>query len=167
MASSVTVYTYTHSVTYVTEKMLNSIKQIIRDIGLDPAKFADDLPTYQSGVKVWLESKHLKEAVLEITNSSGLLVTRCDFTIDYGYSSGEGSMWVDSDAIRHSLLKLGIIPSTCTYRVVIKLNPGAPHVDGWSDCELLSTTGFVKQNLGTAIGTNSIGAQAGYWRKAS
>lgn len=167
MTSSVTVYTYAHSVTYVTEKLLNSIKQIIRDIGLDPGKFSDDWASYESGVKTWLETKHLKEAVLEITNTSGSLVTRCDFTIDYSYVTGEGSMWVDSDAIRHSILKLGVIPSTCGYRVIIRLNPGAPHVTGWSDCELLSTTGFVKQNLGTAIGTNSIGAQAGYWRKAS
>ncbi|MGP2478232.1 hypothetical protein [Listeria monocytogenes] len=47
------------------------------------------------------------------------------------------------------------------------MSAGAPHVDGWSDCNFLSTDGFVKQNLGTTIGTNSIGTQAGYWRKAS
>jgi Bacterial HORMA domain 2 len=56
MASSVTVYTYTHSVTYVTQKMLSSIKQIILDIGLDPAKFASDFNTYDVGVRTWLES---------------------------------------------------------------------------------------------------------------
>lgn len=167
MASTVTVYTYTHSVIYVTQKMLSSIKQIILDIGLDPAKFASDFNTYDVGVRTWLESKHLKQAVLEVASSSGSLVTRCDFTIDYGYSSGEGSMWVDTDAIKFAIKKLGVIPSTCTYRVILSVSAGAPHVDGWSDCNFLSTDGFVKQNLGTTIGTNSIGTQAGYWRKAS
>lgn len=167
MASSVTVYTYAHSVAYVTEKMLSSIKQIIRDVGLDPSKFASDFNVYDAGVRAWLESKHLKQAVLEVANSSGSLVTRCDFTIDYSYSSGEGSMWIDTDAIKYSISKLGIIPSTCTYRVILSVASGAPTVAGWSDCEFLSTEGFIKQNLGTTIGTNSIGTQAGYWRKAS
>ena len=167
MASTVTVYTYAHSVAYVTEKMLSSIKQIIRDVGLDPSKFASNFNVYDAGVRTWLESKHLKQAVLEVANASGSLVTRCDFSIDYGYSSGEGSMWVDTDAIKYSIAKLGVLPSSCTYRVILSVGTGAPHVNGWSDCEFLSTAGFVKQSLGTTIGTNSIGTQAGYWRKAS
>jgi len=167
MASTVTVYTYAHSVAYVTEKMLSSIKQIICDVGLDPSKFASNFNVYDVGVRTWLESKHLKQAVLEVANASGSLVTRCDFSIDYSYSSGEGSMWVDTDAIKYSITKLGVLPSSCTYRVILSVAPGAPHVDGWSDCEFLSTAGFVKQSLGTTIGTNSIGTQAGYWRKAS
>ena len=65
MASTVTVYTYAHSVAYVTEKMLSSIKQIIRDVGLDPSKFASNFNVYDVGVRTWLESKHLKQAVLE------------------------------------------------------------------------------------------------------
>ena len=152
MSTAVTVQTYAHSVTYVTEKLLSSIKKIIVDIGLDPSKFASNWQTHELGIKSWLESKHLREAVLEITNSTGSLVTRCDFTIDYRYGTGDGSMWVDTDAIKYSIAKLGVIASTCYYRM---------------DCEFLSTEGFIKQNLGTTIGTNSIGAQAGYWRKVS
>jgi len=167
MSTAVTVQTYAHSVTYVTEKLLSSIKKIIVDIGLDPSKFASNWQTHELGIKSWLESKHLREAVLEITNSTGSLVTRCDFTIDYRYGTGDGSMWVDTDAIKYSIAKLGVIASTCYYRMVLSVGPGAPAVAGWSDCEFLSTEGFIKQNLGTTIGTNSIGAQAGYWRKVS
>ncbi|MEJ7821606.1 MAG: hypothetical protein WKF85_04750 [Chitinophagaceae bacterium] len=167
MASSVTVYTYAQSVTYVTEKLLSSIKKIIVDIGLNPLNFASNWQTYESGVKTWLESKHLKEAVLEITSSTGSLISRCDFTIDYSYGTGDGSMWVDTDAIKYSIAKFGTIASSCNYRIVLSVTSGAPDVAGWSDCEFLSTEGFIKQNLGTTIGTNSIGAQAGYWRKAS
>lgn len=167
MATSVLVNTYTHSVTYVTDKMLNSLRTIITGIGLDPTKFTNNWAVYERGVKTWLESKHLKEAVLEITSSSGSLVTRCDFTIDYSYNGGDGAMWLDTDAIKYSIAKLGVIAKECNYALKLNLGTGAPSVDGWYDCEFLSTTGFVKQSLGTTIGTNAIGAQAGYWRKSS
>jgi hypothetical protein len=164
MASIVSVNTYTHSVTFVTDQMLNSLKKIITGIGLDPQKFVSDWSLYERGVKAWLDSKHLKEAVLEIT-SEGNLVSRCDFTIDYSYSTGDGTMWVDADAIRYSLIKMGVKPNLCTYSLKLRVGPGAPDVVGWADCEFLSTAGFVKQNIGTTIGTNDIGAQSSYWRK--
>jgi Bacterial HORMA domain 2 len=167
MSSIVSVNTYTHSVTFVTDKMLGSLKQIIVGIGLSPTKFVSDWSTNERAVKAWLESKDLVEAVLEITSSTGAFVTRCDFTIDYTYSVGDGAMWVDPDAIKYSIIKLGKIPSECSYRFILRVKPGAPFVDGWDDCQLLSTSGFVKQTLGTTIGTNAIGTQAGYWRKIS
>ena len=42
LMTSVAVYTYTHSVTYVADNILKSFKDIIRLSGLDPAKFVDD-----------------------------------------------------------------------------------------------------------------------------
>jgi hypothetical protein len=169
MATSVTVYTYAHSVSYVTDKMLNSIKTMIMGIGLDPSKFTNtnNWLVYERGVKTWLETKHLKEAVLEITSSTGAFVTRCDFIIDYNYNNGEGAMWLDIDGLKFAIAKLGFVAKECDYEFKLILGAGAPSVDGWYDCELLSTAGFVKQSLGTAIGTNSIGAQAAYWRKVS
>lgn len=167
MSSIVSVNTFTHSVTYVTDKMLGSLRTIITGIGLNPGKFTDNWQLYERGVKTWLESKHLKEAVLEITSTSGTFVTRCDFTIDYSYSGGDGAMWVDTDGIRFSIAKLGFVAKDCNYSLKLSLGAGAPSVEGWYDCEFLSTAGFVKQSLGTAIGTNVIGAQAGYWRKVS
>lgn len=164
MGSSVSVYTYSHSVSYVTDQMLNSIKRIIVNLGLSPSHFTTEFPVLERGIKAWLESQHLKEAVLEIKNSAGL-VTRCDFIIDYGYSTGDGAMWMDIDAIKFALAKLGVRASECSYNVKVSLKTGAPDVAGWEDCNFLSTNGFIKQNLGTTIGTNSIGTQAGYWRR--
>lgn len=164
-STNVSVNTYTHSVAYVTDQMLNSLKRIVIGVGLDPAKFVSNWSLYEAGVKKWLDTKHLKEAVLEITSSTGVLVSRCDFVIDYSYSTGDGTMWVDADAIKYSLAKFGVKPNDCTYAIKLNLNQGAPDVPGWYDCEFLSTAGFVKQNIGTTIGTNFIGAQTGYWRK--
>lgn len=167
MGSIVSVNTYTHTVAFVTDKMLGSLKQIIVGIGLNPANFVGSWSSYDRALKAWLETKDLTEAVLEVTSSTGAFVTRCDFTIDYSYGNGEGEMWVDPDAVRHEITKMGKFPSECNYQLKLRVKPGAPEVQGWGDCEFLSTAGFTKQSIGTVIGTSSIGAQASYWRKVS
>jgi len=42
MSTFTVAITYTHTVAHVSTKMLLSIKEIIREIGLDPGQFTDD-----------------------------------------------------------------------------------------------------------------------------
>ncbi|RYZ87942.1 MAG: HORMA domain containing protein [Proteobacteria bacterium] len=165
MSTLVSVNTYTHSVTYVTDQMLRSLKFIISNTGLDTAKFVGDWSSYELALKTWLDSKHLRTLVLEVVSSSGSFVTRCDFDIDYGYGNGEGSMWVDTDALRYAIIKFGTFPSSCSYNIKLTTAAGRPDVVGWGPCTFLSTDGYIKQGLGTTIGTHSIGASASYWRQ--
>jgi hypothetical protein len=165
MASFVKVNTYTHSVTYVTDQMLRSLRLIIVLVGLDPAKYVNNWATYERAISTWLLSGHLQSVILEISGPLGGLITRCDFTIDYGYGGGDGTMWVDTDALRFAIVKFGTIPAHCNYKVTLMTNPGSPDVPGWGDSSLLPTNGFIKQGLGATIGTHAIGAQASYWRK--
>ena len=166
MSTLVAVNTYTHSVTYVTDKMLKSLRYIITTTGLDPNNFVSDWKSYELAVETWLTSQHLRSMVLEVVSSSGGLITRCDFDIDYTYGNGEGSMWIDTDAIKFAIAKFGTIPAFCTYNIKIVNAPGRPDVPGWGPGTFLSTDGFIKQSLGTTIGTHAIGAQASYWRKS-
>jgi len=54
MSTSTIAISYTHSVTYVTTKMLLTFKEVIREIGLDPSKFASDWATYERGIStIW------------------------------------------------------------------------------------------------------------------
>ncbi|SFP80371.1 HORMA domain containing protein [Parafilimonas terrae] len=165
MSTLVSVNTYTHSVTYVTDQMLRSLKYIIVNTGLNPENFVGEWSSYELAVKTWLQSRHLKKVVLEVVSPAGNLVTRTDFDIDYSYGDGEGSMWVDTDALKFAIAKFGIYPSSCTYNIKLLNSPGRPDVEGWGACTFLSTEGYIKQSLGTTIGTNSIGASASYWRK--
>ena len=166
MSSLVSVNTYSHSVTYVTDQMLRSLRSIITWTGLDPKKFVDDWASYERAVKTWLESQHLQTVVLEITNASGTLATRWDFSVDYGYGSGDGTMWADTQALKFAITKTGVQPSECKYSITLMTKPGKAEVEGWGPGTLLSTDGFVKQNVGTTIGTHAIGTQAAYYRKA-
>lgn len=166
MSSMVSVNTYSHSVAYVTDQMLRSLRYIITWTGLDAKNFVDDWAVYERGVRTWLESGHLETVVLEITNATGGLATRWDFTVDYGYGSGDGTMWADTQALKYAIAKAGVQPSECRYKITLMNKAGRPDVAGWGPGSLLSTEGFVKQSLGTTIGTQAIGTQAAYYRKS-
>jgi Bacterial HORMA domain 2 len=164
--TSVAVYSYTHSVTYVADNILKSFKDIIRLSGLDPGKLVDTWAVLMRGITAWLASGHLECVVLEVYNpSTGALIGRWDIDVLYGVP-GDGSFWTDTDQIKYHILKAGLLPSQASYRLVLRTKPGSPHVDGWSDTEFLSTDGFVRQSLGSTIEHNGLGGSVAYWRKA-
>ena len=164
MSTFVVVNTFTHSVTYVTDKMLMSLKEIIRCSGLSPEKLVEDWKVLQQGISAWLDSRDLKTVILEVCNpKTDALIGRWDFDIFYG-PSGDGGMWVNSDEIRYHILKAGQWPYACDYRIVLTTNPGRPNVEGWDTTSLRSTDGFVRQSLGTTIDGNGLKSGTAYWR---
>ncbi len=168
MSTVVQVNTYTHSVTFVSDKMLTSLKRIIVWSGLDPGRLTSDWAALDLGVRTWLSTHDLQTVILEVYRSSGqTLVNRWDFEIDYGFGSADdGTMWVDPDAIRFAIKKCGYNPAGCDYRIIAMIRPGRPDVAGWGPASLLSTNGFVYHSVGTTIGANPLGARTAYWRKA-
>jgi hypothetical protein len=164
MSTFVVVNTYTHSVTYVTDKMLMSLKEIIRCSGLSPEKFVADWRVLQRGISTWLDTRDLESLTLEVYNpTTDVLVGRWDFEISYG-ALGDGAMWVNSEDIRYHILKAGQWPSACDYRIVVVAKPSRPSVEGWSGTTLRSTDGFVRQSLGTTIDGNGLKSGTAYWR---
>src|SRR5262245_8118010 len=96
--------TYTHTVTYVTTKMLLTLKEIIREIGLDPARFTDSWDSYEQAISTWLSTRHLQRVTLEVYDPrNNGLVTRWDMDVLYS-TVGDGSLWVDTAAVRYSIL---------------------------------------------------------------
>jgi hypothetical protein len=167
MSTVVSVNTYTQSMTYVTDKLLTSIKNIVRLSGLNPATLVDDWKDLERGIKTWLGTHDLEQVHLEVYNpKTGKLVGRWDFEIYYGFQ-GDGSFWQDPDAIKYHIIKQGLWPSECEYRVVTTTKSGRPDVVGWSRTTLRSTNGFVKQSIGTTIDGSGLSSGTGYWRKVS
>ena len=75
--STVATYSYTHSVTYVTDNILKSLKDIILLSGLDPEHFADRWESNTRAIKTWLGTGDLRKVILEIYNpATDKLVTR-------------------------------------------------------------------------------------------
>ena len=165
MSTAVLVNTYTYAVGYVTDKMLLSLKELIRESGLSPAKLSADWAVLHRGIKRWIESGHLERIILEVFNpATGTLVSRWDFVIYYGYH-GDGSMWVDTEDIKYHIRKAGLWPSDCEYEVLTKTKPGRPDVEGWTSTSFRSTEGFEWQAIGTTLDAKGLDTRAGYWRK--
>lgn len=163
--TAVVTYSYTHSVTYVTDKLLKSLKDIIILSGLDPAAFVADWATYTRGIKTWLESGHLETLELEVFNpTTDKLITKWDIAIVYSWVGGDGSFWTDTEQLKYAIKKSGVLPSQAKYRVVVNAKPGRPDVDGWITATSRSTDGMVRQSLGTTVEHSGLGGQAAYWR---
>ena len=99
--TSVAVNTYTHSVTYVADNILKSMKDIVRLSGLDPANLVDDWSSNMRAIQTWLYSGHLETVVLEIFHPiSGALVGRWDIDMIYTTGLGDGGFWTDTEQIK-------------------------------------------------------------------
>lgn len=164
--SSVAVYSYTHSVTYVADNILKSLKNIIVLSGLDPQKLAGDWKVLLAGISRWIESQHLELVTLEVFDSAtDELITRWDISVAYTWSADAGNFWTDTEQLRYAIKKAGLAPSQASYRVIVHNKAGKPSVDGWSNATFRSTDGLVRQSLGTTIEHSGLGANTSYWRK--
>jgi len=164
--TSVAVYSYVHSVTYVADNILKSLKDIIRQSGLDPAKFARDWEANLRAVKTWLNSGHLERVTLEIYHPrTDELIHRWDVDISYGWSDGDGRFWADTDQLSYAIRKAGLAPSEAKYDLICHAKPNWPAVEGWSLCSIRSTEGMVRQSLGATVEHSGLGAGAAYWRR--
>jgi Bacterial HORMA domain 2 len=164
--TAVAVYSYTHSVTYVADNILKSLKDIIRLSGLDPAKLVNSWDSNMRALRTWLNSGHLRRVVLEIYHpETDALITRWDVDVVYSWSSGDGSFWTDTEQLKYHIRKAGVSPSAAGYRLLMDNKDGRPDVVGWSTSSYRSTDGMVRQSLGSTIEHSGLGASAAYWRK--
>ena len=134
MSTSVSVNTYTYSVTFVADNVQRTLKDIIVQSGLDPTKYVNSWKSVNLALTTWVQSKHLKTIILEIFNpKDDTLVGRWDIEISYGWSSSDtGSFWIDTDQIKTAIRKCGAVPSSClsirscskTHRDMLRLMAG-------------------------------------------
>ena len=165
--TNVAVNTYTHSVTYVADNILKSLKDIIRLVGLDPAEFVGDWELHMRGVKTWLNTGDLETVKLEIYNPrTDSLIFRWDIDIAYGWSGGVGNFWTDTEQLRYAIRKAGLAPTEARYRLLLQTKLGRPDVTGWSNTSMRSTEGMVRQSLGTTVEHSGLGASTSYLRRA-
>jgi len=165
MSTSTFVISYAYSVTYVTTKMLLMLKEIIREIGLDPSHFVNDWDSNERAIAAWLASRHLERVTLEVYDPrNNALVSRWDIDVLYA-SVGDGSLWVDTVAIRYAIIKSGLVPSACLYDIKVKNKQGRPDVQGWGPCQYRSTDGFKRYTLGATVSGNGLSAQTSYWSR--
>ena len=146
MSTFTASFTYTHTVTHVTTKMLLTLKEIIREIGLDPGHFSDSWESYERAISAWLTSRHLTCVTLEIYHpSTNGLVARWDIDVLYA-TVGDGVLWVDTSAIRYHIAKAGLVPTWCIttsffvpFRAALKSKAG-----GHAICDQLKDSSAIR-----------------------
>ena len=165
--STVAVHAYarTHTSVYVSDKLRNLIKVLIRSYGLDPQKVVDAWSDWvDRAARTWLASGHLNSIVVEFYwPASDIAVARWDFPIRYD-GNGADEMWVDRLFFDDSIAKAKAPPAGCAYRIVLMTDPGRPDVEGVSSTTLRSINGLVAREVGTVIATPDIMASARYYR---
>ena len=107
MSTSTFVISYAYTVTYVTDKMLFLLKEIIRDIGLDPSKFASD----------WADLRERRPHVAGepppgAGHAGGLRSReqRAGHLLGHRRRLFDGRrrlLWVDAAAVRYAIIKQG------------------------------------------------------------
>lgn len=166
-AVAVAVYSYTHSVTYVAENILKSLKDIIRLSGLDPAEFVGDWESNMLAINTWLQSGDLECVKLDVYNpKTGQLLFQWNIQISYTWTGGDGSFWTDTEALKYAIRKAGLAPSEAKYELRTKTKPGRPDVVGWSKVAARSTEGMVRQSLGTTVEHSGLSGSTSYLRRA-
>jgi len=164
--TSVNVSTRTHSIVYVADNILKSIKDIIKLSGLNPSDLVDSWASKLLALTTWLGTGDLERVVLEIFDpKTDALVLRWDIDIVYNWDGGDGSFWTDTEQLKYAIKKAGIAPDQAGYRLLLHPKSGRPDVPGWSTCTYRPTTGMARHSLGSTIEHNGLGGAAAYWRK--
>lgn len=158
-------YTRTHSIVFLSDNLRNTLREVIRENGLDPYRLMQDWALIEDGIRTWLHSGHLNNIIVEFFKPGATAASaRWEFPIGYEGSGVEDDMWLDKAYLRQLIAKSARPASDCTYRIILQTSPGAPTVDGFIPCTLLSTGQLLSRQAGTVIATGHMTAGATYWR---
>jgi hypothetical protein len=159
------VYSNTHNIVFLSDNLRNTLREVIRENGISPAKLMQDWDTVERGIQTWLRSGHLNNIVIEFFKpGASASSARWEFPIGYTGSGVHDDMWLDKNYLRQLIAKSARPTTDCTYRIILCTNPGKPPVSGFSDCYFLPTGNLAARQAGTVIATGHMTAAVTYWR---
>jgi hypothetical protein len=164
MSVSTNTTSRVHIVTFLTDKVLKSIGDIVRDSGLSMTKFTKDRALFERGIKAWLNSGHLEYVVLEIYDSTtDKLIKKWVFEF---HEDGDGGVdfWFNPEEIKYHLLKAGKPPATCNYCLIIHNKPGRPDVEGFVKGSPRDSTHLNQFSVGTTVSASTSNVRTNYFK---
>lgn len=154
-----------HSITFLSDNLRNTLREVIRENGLSPDKLMQDWDTIEDGIQTWLRSGHLTTIVVEFYRPGASFASaRWEFPIGYSGSGVDDDMWLDKNYLRQLIAKSSRPTADCTYRILLCRKPGAQEVAGLTDCYFLSTGNLAARQAGTVIATPHMTAGVTYWK---
>jgi hypothetical protein len=123
MGTHLQTFAQTHSIVFLSDNMRNTLREVIRENGLDPNALMQDWPTIERGIRTWLESGHLNNIVVEFfKRGASAASARWEFPIGYTGSGVNDDMWLDKAYLRQLIAKAARPSSDCSYRVLLCTN---------------------------------------------
>jgi len=99
-------YTRTHSIVFLSDNLRNTLREVIRENGLDPSNLMQDWETIERGIRAWLQSRHLYNVVVEFYRPGASAASaRWDFPVGYDGSGVDDDMWLDKAYLRQLIAK--------------------------------------------------------------
>lgn len=155
---AVTVNVIETTFTFILNCVMQTVLLIARDRGLSLDYLRNKWDVIEKGLRTWLVEQTLECVCLEIyMPGADDAIERFDQEITYSASPSSETRIPDREVLSEFCHKLGALPTGATYRVIVKLAPGASQVDGWSPTHFR----HMLDSEGTPIMTYAYGQASG------
>ncbi|MDT4995301.1 MAG: Bacterial domain 2 [Actinoplanes sp.] len=159
-----TLYTRTHTATYLTDVVLGSIGDILAHLGLGLTRHYATFATNETAINQWIHEESLDSVVLECTAPNGTIVLVAEFPLDYTGGGQQQAEFVNSRAaLARYRAKLAAVPAGTTYRLVCTFRSAHTSMPGWSTTSRASTAGVSGYTFGTLAGAPHASASARFY----
>ena len=99
-------FSQAHSITFFSDNLRNTLREVIRENGLNPYKLTQDWETIERGIQTWLRSGDLLRTVVEFYRpGASYLSARWDFPISYAGSGAHDEIGTKSSCFSSIMRK--------------------------------------------------------------
>lgn len=183
VGAKVTHTTWTQTANFVVTSTVGFLFDYAQARGLGTDRISSKREKLESALYTYINTRHLRKVSIEVyeegASKSDEAIERFDLTYEIKdpeeLSQPELQRIEDKDFnqyrkdVMEQLQDLDSLPSNVDYRVLIwcapenDLGQPKPDVDGWSSTSARSTDHLNKKNLGDAVNTGAINADASLW----
>ena len=183
VGAKVTHTTWTQTANFVVASTVGFLFDYAQARGLGTDRISSKREKLESALYTYINTRHLRKVSIEVyeegASKSNEAIERFDLTYEIKdpeeLSQSELQRIEDKDFnqyrkdVMEQLQDLDSLPSNVDYRVLIwcapenDLGQPKPDVDGWSSTSARSTDHLNKKNLGDAVNTGAINADASLW----
>lgn len=183
VGAKVTHTTWTQTANFVVSSTVGFLFDYAQARGLGTDKISSKREKLESALYTYLNTRHLRKVSIEVyeegASKSDEAIERFDLSYEVkdpdSLSDSEVQRLQDKDfnqyreEVMEQLQELESLPDNVDYRILIWCAPEnnhgqkKPDVDGWSSTTARSTDHLQKKDLGDAVNTGAVNADASLW----
>lgn len=148
-STATSVYTRTHTATYLAELVLGTVGDLLAALGIDSSRLYQEWDQDQAAIEQWINEQSLAMVVLECHQPNGKDAPIFEFPISYSpYGLGDAAFTEQRAKLARYRAKLESVPKGSTYGIVCTFRSSRTPMPGWSPTARASTEGLRSSNFG-------------------